>query len=46
MKSLNRKKPATTQPSKGKKPARTPERASTEAQCCAKVSRHVAGCHD
>jgi hypothetical protein len=29
-----------------KAPARPPEAKPAEAQCCAKLSRNVAGCHD
>jgi hypothetical protein len=46
MKSLTRAKTKPTAPSKDKKSTRPPSRVSSEAQCCAKISRTTAGCHD
>lgn len=49
MKSLIKKKPSTPavsqQSAKGKQPMARPQ-PQAQAQCCAKVSRTVAGCHD
>ncbi len=41
MKSLIKKSCCVTKPKRGK-----PARQKTVAQCCAKVSKVVAGCHD